>query len=165
MRSMFNNPSLGFVKDIPWLFYLDNPTDVITKADIKLEVTFNKKSTTKVNKLDFYLAAYDINGKYLGLYALTNQLLLCPNSAAAGDIISSFGTSVELACEIDLTVFNQTETIFYEMFLKDSDGTFKDVPVKVLNFRDSIFHFQIFLISQLETPYLTQKTTQHHPNS
>jgi len=147
MRSMFNNPSLGFVKDIPWLFYLDNPTDVITKADIKLEVTFNKKSTTKVNKLDFYLAAYDINGKYLGLYALTNQLLLCPNSAAAGDIISSFGTSVELACEIDLTVFNQTETIFYEMFLKDSDGTFKDVPVKVLNFRDSIFHFQIFLIS------------------
>jgi len=102
-------------------------------------VTFNTQSSTQTNKLDFYIASYDMNGTYLGIEPLTNQILMCPTSVAAGEIISSFGTPLDIGCVLDLSLYVKTKTVFYELYMKDQDGKYVDIPIKIVNFRDSSY--------------------------
>jgi len=126
----------GFVEGMPWLYYLDNSVEVIEESNLALTVGFSGSNTT-TSRFQFYVAKYNMTGGYLGFEELTNQILLCPNSAATGDLISTFGTSFELDCTVNLNLFLDTETIFYELFLQDDEDNYTDVPVKITNLRSS----------------------------
>lgn len=82
------------MEGLPWLYYTDSSSTVIQKAGIKLTVSFDKdeSSSSEVSVFDYYLTKYDINGNYLGIVPLTNELLACPNSVAAGETLKTFGT-------------------------------------------------------------------------
>jgi meckelin len=100
-------------------------------------------TTEPVSKLTFYLAVYSLNGTYLGLEPLTNQLQLCPQtsdyaSQSTKPTFLSFGTYYANNCDFDAQVLldNQTrETVFYDMYVVDEhDGSLYPVPVRIRNF-------------------------------
>lgn len=102
-----------------------------------MEVTFDPDSRTRVNELQFKLAKYALDGSFLGFEDLKDQLLLCPHSSEDSKKYREFGTNVIYKCQLDLTKYiDADETVFYDPYLIDDDGTMIDVPVLFRDYRD-----------------------------
>ncbi len=126
---------------MPWLYYSADPRTTLTSTDITMAVSFQ---TT----LAYYLASYSLNGTFLGLIKLTNQLLLCSQTSdyatqSTKTSFLKFGSYYESVCDFDASILlhNTTrEMVFYDMYVYDDDaaggtGGLYPVPVRVRNFR------------------------------
>lgn len=94
-------------------------------------------------QLQFYLAEYTVNGNFLGMKPLNNELNICGGSVAW----KNTGHNVNITCHENVAFLadNATETIFYELckwlflanhaVLLQDDETFFPVPVRILNFQ------------------------------
>ena len=54
------------------------------------------------NKLKFKLAEYDLEGNYLGMKELKDQLFLCETPREDVDRLLSFGITVQQECSFDM---------------------------------------------------------------
>lgn len=75
---------------------------------------------------------YYLDGSVSKLKPLQNQFQLCSNSYRDAERSSRYGVDFNNDCDVDLTKYtSQTfyKTIFYELFLRDTDGTYVKIPV------------------------------------
>ena len=121
-----------------WIYY-ENSTDDTLKTDrLKMLITFDPDEDEKINLLTFKLASFYLNGTLIGFTNMTDQLILCPHSYKVGKYYRTFGTNVDVTCNLDLSVYiSSSETIFYELYLVDLNNTLVDVPVLVRNLVDT----------------------------
>ena len=77
--------------------------------------------------MQFVIASYSLNGTFLGLNNLTDQLQLCGGKSSDVDITTSFlnyGTSFENKCTVSLLkFFNKNDVIFYDLYIVDKVPT------------------------------------------
>ena len=116
------------------LYYTNNTETFLNSERVSMEITFDPNDNTKVYLLQFMLAQFYLNGTFIGYQNLTDQLVLCPHSYVIGQLYREFGTNVDVVCNLDLSVYISTkETIFYELYLIDSDNSLIDVPILIKN--------------------------------
>ena len=128
----------GWKQGMPWLYYERNGDQVLEQNRVQMQTTFGENEENRINLLNFYVAKFSLDGRFLGYESFTDQLILCPHSAEDAQRYREFGTNVLYDCSIDLKPYvTSEETQFYELFLEDSDGTLLDVPVLIENFRDA----------------------------
>lgn len=59
---------------MPWLFYADSQS-ILSTSQMELRTTFDADGRANyVDTFSFYLAAYSLNGKFLGMQQLSTQL-------------------------------------------------------------------------------------------
>lgn len=132
---------------MPWLYYQRSAAEVLTQSKrVKFRVSFGYENEKIgiVNKLNYKLAKFDLEGNFLGFETLTDQLFLCQTSTEDTEKHLRFGTTVDNSCQFDLSRLTSTsaydhfknENIFYEMYLQDFNGDLIDVPVLVQNMQD-----------------------------
>lgn len=127
---------------IPWLFYTASSADVYRNSD-RLKATVSLSSASdpgdgKINYLNFKMAAYHLNGTFLGFEPLGAQLQLCDSSRDEAREYRRFGVTMKNKCEFDLTTLvgenkQANADVFYELFLEDANSDLIDVPVLVEN--------------------------------
>ena len=138
--------------NVPVLYFSlvnSNPVSFIDTFDTRQTFTLGKGTNANSNELNLYLISYHLNGTFLEVVPLTNELLICPNSVAASEALKSFGISFKttyffiiyqynksISCDLDLSLFTTADTVFYELYFQDSDGAMSDVPVKIIGQRD-----------------------------
>ena len=62
---------------------------------------------------------------------------MCPHSSEDSKKYREFGTNVIYECKLDLEKYiTADETIFYDLYLIDDDGTLHDVPILFRDYRD-----------------------------
>lgn len=122
---------------MPWLFYQGNSSLILNDTQrVKLIPSFDPNDPLHVNKLEFYVAKYDIQGNYYGIERLANQLNLCSDRYEDGQNFQRFGTTIRQECRINLANFagNNYTMYFYELFLFDNMArVFIDIPVMISN--------------------------------
>ena len=134
----------GYKAYVPWIYYKETYLSVFDMDRIKMRVSFDNQAPEYqlYNKLQYYLAKYELDGTFLGFEPLNRQLLLCEVSNADLERISRYGTTIRNSCKFDLGRLvsgnpydlPSTANYFYELFLEDSDGTLIDVPVAIRNY-------------------------------
>eukprot|EP00743_Colponemidia_sp_Colp-15_P005392 GILK01005794.1.p1 GENE.GILK01005794.1~~GILK01005794.1.p1 ORF type:complete len:1050 (-),score=117.21 GILK01005794.1:142-2940(-) len=128
----------GWYSSLPWLYYTDAASTVLTDKEIQLTATFGSGSSSTVNQFTFVTASYALNGTYLGLNELTSELILCPISSTDAKQFKQFGTNVDISCTLNVTSYAYaSETVFYDLYLKDIDGSLVPVPILITNYRDA----------------------------
>lgn len=121
---------------MPWIYYYGNSTQIINDTEkIKFNPSFDPDDPLYVNRLQFFLATYTLEGDFLGIEPLTNQLNLCKKSFDLNYL--SFGKSIQISCEIDYYRFSNRAnytTYFYELFLLDPVANdYIPIPLKIIN--------------------------------
>eukprot|EP01017_Pseudomicrothorax_dubius_P046148 TRINITY_DN8091_c0_g2_i7.p1 TRINITY_DN8091_c0_g2~~TRINITY_DN8091_c0_g2_i7.p1 ORF type:complete len:792 (+),score=112.76 TRINITY_DN8091_c0_g2_i7:56-2431(+) len=128
-----------FRPTLPWLYYGRNGLSQLNRQVLQMKVVLGEPQTGEVNKLQFFVTKYSVDGRFLGTEALTSQLQLCPFALRDAEDFKTFGYSFYKSCTIDLSTYLQTSrytTTFYELFVKDGDGSLVPVPVVVSGFVD-----------------------------
>ena len=92
----------GYKEGLPWLFYMNAPQEfdhnILKRSDrVSFKASFDYVGNIEraQNKLKFKLAAYDIEGNYLGMSDLKDQLFLCETPREDVDRLLSFGVTVQ----------------------------------------------------------------------
>lgn len=130
------DPDAGWKKGLPWLYYMNDAKDIL-KRNAEMTVSFDTNNGDKIGVLDFKMAKYHMDGTFMGYEPLTDQLILCPHSSQETERYREFGTNVQIDCTLNVELYTTLEdTYFYEIFLIDSNGLAKDVPVLIRNIRD-----------------------------
>lgn len=95
---------------LPWLFYMKDPGEftqsILTRSNrVTFKASFDYVGNIEraQNKLKFKLASYDIDGKYLGMSDLKDQLFLCETPREDVDRLLSFGITVQQECSFDMS--------------------------------------------------------------
>ncbi|TPX67518.1 hypothetical protein SpCBS45565_g03723 [Spizellomyces sp. 'palustris'] len=131
--------TLDAPQGLPWLYYgLLSSQESTTFTSQVLNLTVDIGSGTGVSRLPFVMSTYSLNGTYLGLQKLTTQLQLCtPVPSERADDWRQIGYDYVASCTIDLaSAINSTSTAtFYDLFIEDSLGILKAVPIRVINYR------------------------------
>lgn len=79
---------------------------------------------------------------------IKNELILCTHSHNDTVDFRTFGDSIINECTIDFNYFINLNysSNFYQMYLKENDGNFKEIPVEVDNYffpNQNLINFQI----------------------
>ena len=89
------------------------------------------------------MGKYSLEGSFLGFEDLTYQLQLWGADYDYSSDYRNFGKTVYTSCKFDASVLinsylqpNNTD-VFYDLYLKDYNGDYIDVPVKINNYVDS----------------------------
>ena len=100
------------------------PEDItVTRSDSANPAQFGFSGAIKVNgkDVDSFKRSDLLN------FGRDNEYSVLPG-------VTTFGGNTKHQCKFDLQdAINNTETIFYEMFVKDVDGKLVDVPVRIAN--------------------------------
>eukprot|EP01137_Pigoraptor_chileana_P006845 Opistho-2@51671 len=139
----FVNGYADWPKDLPWLYYRsDEAQFVLAEKDFETVFEFGRSETSadsiKTSYLNFILAAYALNGTFLGYQQLGSQLQLCEASSTVSRAYLEFGLPYELACKTSIASLAATykQPVFYDIYFHD--GTIlKPVPIQVSNYRDT----------------------------
>ena len=100
---------------------------------IKMEVSFETGNAgNKIHVFKYFISTYHLNGTYMGIRKLKDELFLCPHSVNDVAQFNSFGTSFKSSCEVSSVEMLQLDnTHYYELFLEDVDKSL--IPIPVLN--------------------------------
>lgn len=121
-------------KDFPWIFYATDSEVLKEDEQFTQRIAFNPKGSSAISKFDFWVAKFTMNGTFLGIDNLLPSFFLCPKATFEQiNDFSKVGANLKYVCEFDLNDAMDTETIFYELFVMNSDGKLIDVPVNILN--------------------------------
>lgn len=137
----------GWKEGMPWLYYSQTPQQVFKESELpELTVSFDDPGNdlTRMNKLKFWLARYTMDGEFLALQELTNELSSCPMDMEEVQMMATFGFVTENNCEFKLfnLIKNDPQYLplqanaFFELYLEDSKKQLVDVPVLIKNFKD-----------------------------
>ncbi|CAH1268916.1 TMEM67 [Branchiostoma lanceolatum] len=142
-----NNDNVGTVQDwkvaMPWLYYdhvLNDVSEILSDTEISTKFTFSAASQS--SKLDLVVAAYSLNGEFLGIQEVTGGLLqLCKDSNTRLDAAYVFGTTYSQRCQLNVQDFwNNTayqQMAFYDLFYRNPDDsalrTLYAIPVLITN--------------------------------
>ena len=108
------NEEAEWKKRLPALYYTQGPT-VYTLNDVPLTVSLKGEGS----RLTYVMAAYSLNGTYLGLRELGNELQLCTGKAEDPTAFLQFGVGLEVECSLKLgTLLAVTEPTFYDLYLR-----------------------------------------------
>eukprot|EP01042_Synura_sphagnicola_P004239 gene4239-5359_t len=128
--------SIGYGKGLPWLFYSSN-TAACRDASLKMSVTLTN------TVLNYVVAAYSLDGSWLGYSNLSTLFGYCertaPHSDEGGGASATtkfllFGTTVKSSYSCSPSSLLQSSQIFYDLFIEDTaTGSLYPVPVKVTN--------------------------------
>lgn len=83
----------------------DYTQDILKRSDrVRFKASFDYVGNIEraQNKLKFKLAEYDIEGNYLGMADLKDQLFLCETPREDVDRLLSFGVTVQQECSFDM---------------------------------------------------------------
>lgn len=136
---------------LPGLFYPDRGVSALSEASPELPANIALPPAIG-SRLRYVLASYSLNGTYLGLSELSDQLQLCAGGAHNPTAFLDFGTSMRLTCNVPpATLFKTVEPVFHDLYvyfdtrgdtgslslrLEDiASGFLYPVPVAVRNLR------------------------------
>lgn len=126
--------SLQWWKRLPWLYY-----DTAQVATLLSEVPLQVALSGTQSVLKYVVAAYAINGTFLGMQPFAEQLQLCTGVAADPSAFLRVGTALKVSCSLDvgrlLAFF--PEPVFYDLYLTVAEGSLYPVPVKLLNIAEN----------------------------
>ena len=112
-----------------------------TNQFVQQEVTLSNTYTadnSRTGTMHYSLYSYTFNGTFIGSETLGTQLQLCAGDTSVLHNYLRFGTNYENSCSLDLTPYvsrGANETIFYELWLLDTNKNEYPLPVKILNQR------------------------------
>ena len=150
-----------WVKSVPWLKYSDigEPAVIDTNknlADMKIAIDAGTAGSNYVDRLNFTLAKYSLNGEFLGFEPLRTQFYYCNKKSSAYDsgvgttsdgtggntaakptygppptgdtrwLRYGYGYSETYYCDLESLIENN-ETIFYDLYLTNSKKSTDDV--------------------------------------
>ncbi len=100
-----------------------------------MRVSFDKDSKSTKKSLELWVAKFKPNGTFMSLGPLSTDLFLCPKTTQEQlDDFQKVGFNSKHACYFDMyDALNNTETLFYELFVRDINGNLIDVPVQINN--------------------------------
>ena len=125
------NEEAEWKKRLPALYYTQGPT-VYTLNDVPLSVSLKGEGS----RLTYVMAAYSLNGTYLGLRELGDELQLCTGKAEDPTAFLQFGVGLEVECSLKLgTLLAVTEPTFYDLYLRVDNEQLYPVPVRLANLR------------------------------
>ena len=103
---------------LPWLYYTGKSEDVVNDNGIKMKMAFNKDNNYST-EISFRLAKYRLNGSFVGMEDMSNQLKYCSNDTSVR--WKKFGNSyrLEYLCSIEELI--DREMFFYDMYVVDND--------------------------------------------
>eukprot|EP01135_Chromosphaera_perkinsii_P003399 Nk52_evm23s242 gene=Nk52_evmTU23s242 len=138
--SVSNNGIASWPSTLPWLYYSSTGSETLLEDTQITKVARFAKNDPVAAKLTFLLAAYALNGTFLGFEDMSAQVQLCMNETAPDfrDNFKFFADPYDLEC--DLTPNNllyMPETIFYDPYFVDDNNVLVPVPVIVTNLRTS----------------------------
>ena len=118
----------GWKEGIPWLYYTQTPQQVFKDATPpELTVYFDDPGNdlTRTNKLKFWLARYNMDGEFMAMQQLYNDLSSCPMDMEEVEMMATFGIVTENNCQFklfDLTRNNAgtlplQANAFFELYL------------------------------------------------
>ncbi|KAI8586236.1 Meckelin, partial [Geranomyces variabilis] len=101
------------------------------------QTTFDA-SLQGVSTLPLVLAAYSLNGTFLGLQEVAAQLQNCASSPI--DQLTSWlsiAHDYDTSCAVNLSPLldNSPPIVFYDIYIKDASDTLVPIPVRVINYR------------------------------
>ena len=126
---------------VPWLYYSDEVDDIVEYKGIHMTLSLTQSKENE-QLMFFKVAKYTLDGQFLGMENLTNQLIYC-NSMEQNKAVEHLGfkfghkTSYQFQCSIDSIL--KTDMLFYDLYLVDKDciGTPDSMeclyPIPVLN--------------------------------
>ena len=121
----------GAREHLPWLTYARDGDDTRKITDLKMELSFSSDDGQRDAKLKFRLAAYTVNGTFLGFSELNTQFFYCgmpaPSTGAGGGEASDtswlrYGYSFRDHFRCDLTSLYKKEQILYDLYVVDTKG-------------------------------------------
>ena len=145
-----NYPDKGWIEGLPWLYYLNNATEILRKSNrVDITMSFYQPTTQSSDvslqrnaSLTFYLARYALNGTFTGYQVLKDQLNLCPLNYDDVLNMMKFGAVTESYCEFDLSQLFDFQNLpneanyFFDLFIMDRNKNLIDVPVLIRNLRN-----------------------------
>ena len=90
---------------LPWLYYDQTPQAVFkdaTPPDLTVSFEDSGNDITRTNKLKFWLARYNMEGEFLALQELYNDLSSCPMDMEEVEMMATFGIVTENNCKFKL---------------------------------------------------------------
>ena len=86
---------------LPWIMYSQPASVVRQDPALKWKYRLSGKETGATASLTYWLSKYSVDGKYLGMEVLKNQLELC--AALGGDSSASSSTAIGSAASTVMT--------------------------------------------------------------
>ena len=138
-------PDPGFKMSMPWLYYEEQPRGAIAskakRVQFRASFEYQNLSIGIVNKLGFVLAKYDLEGNFYGFEELYDQLSICKQPSDDQNDVFRIGVTLRYLCKFDLNQLISSnkferplnENMFFELYLKDYDGSLIDVPILIDN--------------------------------
>ena len=80
-----------------------------------------------------------MNGTYVGMSPLKNELMICTKTFNDTEDFRSFGNTVINECTVNSTMLSKDkklEIYFYQMYIKIPNGEFKEIPITVDNYNE-----------------------------
>lgn len=93
---------------MPGLYYAERGIAPITASAPTIDSTMALPPALG-SRLRYVLAPYSLNGTFLGLVELTNQLQLCTGGASSPSSFLNFGTALQIACNVPPTELLATQ--------------------------------------------------------
>ena len=147
--------SSEWVRSVPWLKYDDTGKLVTESKEIKQKISLDAQAITdSVDRLNFTLAKYSLNGDFLGFEPLRSQFYYCNKKSTGYEMgtTSDSGTSTTASkpvygpppsgdtrwlkyghgysesyyCDLESLIENN-ETVFYDLYLNDPASGSSDV--------------------------------------
>ncbi|CAH8578368.1 unnamed protein product [Heterobilharzia americana] len=134
-RTAFNSDFTSWMTKMPWLYYSPAKASTVLK-DTSITSIYSPNSN-----LQIYLAAFKINGAFLGFQDASQggQLQLCKDTSARMKAAFQFATSYQQTCELNVDdLFNNEKypSIFYDPYIYFYDTTTQSsqlVPIPIRN--------------------------------
>ncbi|CAH8580202.1 unnamed protein product [Schistosoma intercalatum] len=134
-RTSINSDYTSWVNDMPWLYYSPTKGSTVLK-DTKIKTIYSPNSNLKI-----YLAAFKINGEFLGFQDASQggQLQLCKDTSARMKAAFQFATTYRQTCELNVDDLFDNEKyplIFYDPYVYYYDTTTQTsqlIPIPIRN--------------------------------
>lgn len=135
------SPSVGWGVSLPWLFYEGESVKYTTVKDLDLKVGFADHGSAQAN-INFVASITHLDGTWLGVQNLTDQLILCGSRVDDAKEWERFGTHFASSCslrvddlvhKLEREGIYKTGVLFYDVYILDQRSEFYPVPVRLEN--------------------------------
>jgi len=119
---------VGWATSLPFLYYASDSSAVATDAALTRVMSFDAaKEPGTSDRLQFFLASYALNGTFLGLERLANQLAYCGTGVGrdASDtppwLTFGYGFKASYTCDLRALLISPAATspVFYDLYVRD----------------------------------------------
>eukprot|EP00796_Vickermania_ingenoplastis_P011417 gene11417-7921_t len=145
---------------VPWLYYVQSSAEIISSFRFKMKAWEN---------LNFVVSTYDVEGNWLGLKPLVNEMNQCHEPNPVVETFMKAGGTLVMDCYMNWKWFLTAEpTHFYEIFMINPTNSSDLVPIPVLvdfsnqkfapkTLLDPFFYRSGWTLDDTNSPYFAQK--------